>query len=300
MEDRTYNQLTCPEDSSDDRSSTSNEDEQQVSLSMGSVGTLVNHQKVLTVILSVLAAILLTVDIGLGVYYRNLTDRDLIIKDINAEVAKLQEAYKIATDMKIELKKELAKEAIQQQLATWEFDHQKSKNADYQREVEKLVTLLTGLRSRIPLLQEGCRHCSPGWLLIDSMCYYIPFSEDMPRRSWKESWDYCRNFGADLIKIDSRDKQLAISNLIAVYHSPSIHWTAIGFWIGARDEDTEGVWKWTDGTQAEGFWITGEPNNSGDEDCAAVYPAPDKNPFKSWNDAPCRHHLKWICEKASN
>lgn len=267
---------------------------------MGRAGTLVNHQKVLIVILSVLAVILLTVDIGLGVYYRNLTDRELIIKDINAEVAKLQEAYKIVTDIKIELKKELAKEVIQQQLATWEFDHQKSRNTDYQKEVEKLVTLLTGLRSRIPLLQEGCRHCLPGWLLIDSMCYYIPFSEDMPRRSWEESREYCRNFAADLIEINSREKQLAISSLIATFRNPSAHWTAIGFWIGARDVDEEGVWKWLDGTRVEGFWVPGEPNNNGNEDCAAVYPAPNKNPFMTWNDAPCSHHLKWICEKASN
>uniref|UniRef100_A0A8C6T9W5 C-type lectin domain-containing protein n=1 Tax=Neogobius melanostomus TaxID=47308 RepID=A0A8C6T9W5_9GOBI len=300
MDDRTYNELTYPEESSSDCSFTANEDK-QVSLSLGRPGVHVNHQKVLTVILSVLAGILLTVDIGLGVYYRNLTDRESIIKDINAEVAKLQQAYKTAIDAKIELRKELSKEAIQQQHSKWELEHQKTTNADYQKETEKLLMLITGLRSHIPLLKEGCRYCLPGWNLINSMCYYIPFSENTPRRSWEESREYCKNFGADLIEINSREKQLAISNLITTYHNPSVQYVASGFWIGARDVDEEGVWKWLDGTQMnEGFWNAGEPNNQGNEDCAAVYPAPKKNPFRSWNDAPCSHHLKWICEKEPN
>lgn len=295
-----YNKLTCPEDSGDDRSFTSNED-QHVSLSMGRPGTFVNHQKVLTVILSVLAVILLTVDIGLAVYYRNLTDRERNIKDINAEVARLQQTYKTAIDTKIELKKKLAKENIRQQHIKWEFDHEKLKNVDYQKESQRLLTAITGLRSHMPLLMDGCRYCLPGWNLINSMCYYIAFSENTPRRTWEEGRQYCKSFDADLIKIDSREKLLAISNLITTYHNPSVQYSASGFWIGARDVDEEGVWKWLDGTQlSEGFWNYGEPNNQGNEDCAAVYPAPNKNPFKSWNDAPCSHHLKWICEKATN
>lgn len=44
------------------------------------------------------------------------------------------------------------------------------------------------------------------------------------------------------------------------------------------------------------YWNHGEPNDQYSvEDCAAVYPF--NNPLKSWNDAPCSHPLKWICEK---
>lgn len=42
------------------------------------------------------------------------------------------------------------------------------------------------------------------------------------------------------------------------------------------------------------YWNDGEPNNQGNEDCAAAYPR--SNPFKSWNDAPCQYDLKWICQ----
>ncbi|XP_072313468.1 uncharacterized protein [Eucyclogobius newberryi] len=299
MEDKTYNKLTCPDESNDDISFNANPDEQQVSLTMVRPVSLVNHQKVLTVILSVLAVILLSVNIGLGLYYSNLTDGERIINDINAEVAKLKQAYKIAIDEKMELKKELAQEANLQQLTKWELDHQESRNEEYKKDSDNILSLITGLKSHIPLLEEGCRRCLPRWILINSVCYYIPFSENTPRRSWEQSRDYCKNFGADLIEINSRDKQLAINHLITTYYDSSVHYGASGFWIGARDVEEEGLWKWLDGAPlAEGFWNYGEPNNSGNEDCAAVYPTPKKNPFKSWNDAPCSHMLKWICEKA--
>ncbi|KAJ0009034.1 hypothetical protein NQD34_016449 [Periophthalmus magnuspinnatus] len=301
MEDATYNRLAHPEDLSDDLPFTANQDEQQVSLSMGRFESLVNHQKMLTVILSILAVILLSIDIGLGIYYRNLTDGERIVKDINSEVAKLQQAYKIAINSEIELKKELAREASIQQMTIWMLEHQKSRNEDYQKESDKILSLITGLKSHIPLLKEGCRHCLPGWNLINSICYYIPFSDDISRRTWEQSRDYCKNFGADLIQINSREKQLAIHALITTYHNPSLQYSASGFWIGARDVEEEGTWKWLDGTQlTEGFWNFGEPNNQGNEDCAAVYPSLRKNPFKSWNDAPCTHVLKWICEKVQN
>uniref|UniRef100_A0A3B5LLC9 C-type lectin domain-containing protein n=1 Tax=Xiphophorus couchianus TaxID=32473 RepID=A0A3B5LLC9_9TELE len=139
--------------------------------------------------------------------------------------------------------------------------------------------------------EEGCRHCLPGWTFMSSSCYYFPFSDTFYRTSWNEARQFCRRQGGDLAIVNNREKFLTINQDLSRQASQS------GFWIGLRDVEEEGVWKWVDGTRlTEGFWNVGEPNNLNNEDCAAVYPK--SNPFMSWNDAPCNYNLKWICEMA--
>lgn len=79
-------------------------------------------------------------------------------------------------------------------------------------------------------------------------------------------------------------------------------------WIGANDTSVEGTWKWITGPEANttfwqgtgsgstvggnyANWNPGEPNQSGDEDCAETYVSSGQ-----WNDLPCGATLGYVVE----
>ncbi|XP_036438789.1 CD209 antigen-like protein C [Colossoma macropomum] len=146
-------------------------------------------------------------------------------------------------------------------------------------ETEKLQMRCSNLtKERDELLQ---RFSDLGWIYLNSSLYYI----STEKKNWIESRQDCRERGADLVIIKSREKQEFIASILG--HTEA--------WIGLTDSETEEVWKWVDGSGlTTGFWNTGEPNNGGDEDCAQFLGYPDK---RSWNDRRCSVSSQWICEK---
>ncbi|XP_059209951.1 CD209 antigen-like [Centropristis striata] len=291
-----YNKLIYHDDlSGDEQTLYSSQEKQQVSMSMVRPGSSLDHYKLLTVSLAVLAVILLVVDIGLGVYYGKLTDGQHTVMDIGSEVSKLQATYNTAVQKRDEVKNELASEIREQQVTKWEIEHQNKRSKDYKKKSDALQMEIAAIKSHIPMMKEGCRHCLPGWIFMESLCYYFPFSDAISRRGWQEAREFCMKQGGDLAVVDSREKHLAISQLINSFQVSIRSISQSGYWIGLRDVEEEGTWKWHDGTRlTEGYWNDGEPNDQGGEDCAATYPR--NNPFKAWNDAPCTHGLKWICQ----
>ncbi|KAI9516016.1 hypothetical protein NQZ68_020544 [Dissostichus eleginoides] len=167
--------------------------------------------------------------------------------DISAEVAKLA-AYDTAIWHRDEAKKQLAREIREQQITKWELDHQKSRSKDYLKLSDKIQMEIAALKSHIPMIKEGCRHCLPGWTFMNSVCFYFAFSDAFSPRSWQEARQFCINQGGDLAVIYSREKHLAISKLITKDELGSPH-TPNGYWIGLRDIEEEGIWKWLDGTR---------------------------------------------------
>ncbi|KAJ0022149.1 hypothetical protein NQD34_009638, partial [Periophthalmus magnuspinnatus] len=56
------------------------------------------------------------------------------------------------------------------------------------------------------------------------------------KRTWEESRSYCQEHGADLIVINSKEEQ----EFVKIFPGR--------LWIGLSDRETEGVWKWVDGS----------------------------------------------------
>uniref|UniRef100_A0A669DUT7 C-type lectin domain-containing protein n=1 Tax=Oreochromis niloticus TaxID=8128 RepID=A0A669DUT7_ORENI len=259
----------------------------------------VRHYRLTAVSLLLLAAVLLILNIGLGVHYNKLTDTYFTLADterISKELIDLQDTYKTAVERMKSTKKRLNSNISHQKLTSWELEHQTKRSNDYKSHIDKITKEIETMRSYLPMLSDGCKHCPPGWILMNSVCYYFPLKSN-EMKTWKESRDFCQLQGGDLIIIDSRDEEVYYYEDASGMMPQSNPKSPKAFWIGLSDVQEEGTWKWWDGTfLTEGYWNDGEPNDVSNEDCAALYPK--ANFFKSWNDVRCDTQMKWICEKA--
>ncbi|XP_068583445.1 uncharacterized protein [Cebidichthys violaceus] len=145
-----------------------------------------------------------------------------------------------------------------------------------QKRVEDLAKKRNDLQRKI---QD--QYTKQGWVYFSGSVYYI----SSLAKSWLESREDCVQRCADLVIINSKEEQEFIRRL----QKP--------VWIGLTDRETEGRWKWVDGTLlTKSFWTPSEPNGypARDEDCAEI-----NNYFleNSWNDNQCDHNKLWICEK---
>ncbi|XP_033763784.1 hepatitis A virus cellular receptor 1-like [Pecten maximus] len=118
------------------------------------------------------------------------------------------------------------------------------------------------------------------------------------KRSWNNANSNCHRNGGRLVQIQDQDKQDFVYNTLK-----SMHWEDRGVWIGATDHDSEGTWKWTDGTKLSyGHWHPGEGpthgflfSKAGYEDCALMR----IDDSGRWHDYDCGtilYHHTSICE----
>jgi len=104
--------------------------------------------------------------------------------------------------------------------------------------------------------------------------------------TWQQARTNCIANGYYLVSINSSSEETWLQNQET--QRGGGYW-----WIGYSDIGYEGTWIWEDQSNSVyKNWYVGEPNNSGDEDCAM-----DNLPGGKWNDANCGDAFKFICER---
>jgi len=138
----------------------------------------------------------------------------------------------------------------------------------------------------VDVCKDGqCTHDGAGWSGYQGHCYrYFP-----DKKSWGDARSHCQSLGGDLASTADAAENSFAHSLIQGDNAP---------WTGLNDQASEGSWKWCDGTPAPWLnWNSGEPNNSGNEDCMHLYHYPGQPYDKKWNDANCGSAYPFLCEK---
>ncbi|KAI4896307.1 hypothetical protein NFI96_009080, partial [Prochilodus magdalenae] len=191
--------------------------------------------------------------------YTSLTiERDQLqtsYTSLTIERDQLQTSYTSLTIARDQLQTSYTSLTIERdQLQTSNTNLSKDKN-QLESSYNDVKSKLDDLQKKIPSLVKAAQE---GWRFLDTRMYYI----STEKKSWSDSRQDCRQRGADLVTIKSREEQDFTKMLTQ----------GEKVWIGLTDQDTEGVWRWVDGSAlTTGFWRSGEPNSAaGDEDCVVI------------------------------
>jgi hypothetical protein len=111
----------------------------------------------------------------------------------------------------------------------------------------------------------------------DGNCY----GQFSTRVTQANAYAACKRHGATLATINNATENSLVAGL------SNNGWS----WLGADDLEKEGTWKWANGEEFTfQNWGKGEPNNSGNEDCAHTWGG------GTWNDLDCNARINYICE----
>ncbi|XP_063333336.1 CD209 antigen-like protein C [Pelmatolapia mariae] len=224
--------------------------------------------------------------------YKNLTtERDQLLTIFNNLTTKhdqLQASYNNWTterDQLLTIFNNLTTKHDQLQASynnrTTERDQLQNRSNNLVKDRDQLQERLANMTANRDDLQKQLQDYQQNWVASNGSLYQISSEQ----KSWEESRQNCLQKSANLIIINSQEEQNFVNQL-------KKH-----LWIGLTDSQTEGTWKWVDGTQVtKSYWNQGnkEPNGDTKENCGEidVYNSND-----SWNDAPCSIAKFWICEK---
>ncbi|XP_077864342.1 polycystin-1-like protein 2 [Saccoglossus kowalevskii] len=105
---------------------------------------------------------------------------------------------------------------------------------------------------------------------------------------------YCADLGGHLIFVTDQETQEFVVNAATNVQAEFDEW-----WIGLTDRETEGVFRWLDGSElVYEYFQDNEPNSRGaqNKDCVLV----QKHDEYKWNDLSCNTKSRFICQYANS
>ncbi|XP_077197091.1 C-type lectin-like [Paroedura picta] len=135
----------------------------------------------------------------------------------------------------------------------------------------------------------GASSCPGGWVFYRGSCYGF-FQDEM---TWAEAEIECQSLGRNghLASIASQDEGMVLAEQIKADQK-----TCINVWIGLRDSQKNGRWRWTDRSLLKyKAWLPGLPDNYHQlqEYCAELW---CKEGYVGWNDVNCSAKRPYICQ----
>ncbi|KAM9363251.1 uncharacterized protein ABDE67_014631 [Symphorus nematophorus] len=195
---------------------------------------------------------------------------------------------------KLQREKYLLK-AVNSNLTNQREELQKQKNllkavnnnlTNEREELQKQKNLLKAVNNNLTNQRDELQkqiemhYCPDHWITFGKSCYSVFTS----KKTWTDSKKYCEDEDAHLVIISNTEEQRFVSSLNQ------------RVWIGLTDEETEGVWKWVDGTEVNGmYWRHDQPDNYPPaENCVEI--VTDSSDLNNWNDFFCSASSDFICE----
>jgi hypothetical protein len=112
-------------------------------------------------------------------------------------------------------------------------------------------------------------------------------------KTWNEARAACLMQGYDLVTINDSAEESFLQTQESARGMRNV-------WIGYTDQNSEGLWSWSNGSSSFTNWYPGQPDDYlGAEDCTADrYTNPGQNIYsEQWNDFRCDSSNSFICER---
>ncbi|XP_063319689.1 lymphocyte antigen 75-like [Pelmatolapia mariae] len=125
--------------------------------------------------------------------------------------------------------------------------------------------------------------CPPGWTWFGGRCFIF----DSSKKIWTDAESSCETLSGHLASFHSTAEYTFIRELTHTAAGPNKR-----TWVGGRENVSETVWMWSDGSQFDFIiWGSEQPDNSGgEEDCMEI-----NHEGGDPNDAPCDDNKAFVC-----